>query len=138
MTPTMVRKPEEMRGALARRSSAASGFFFCGMMLEPDEKSSATSQKPNSSLDHSTISEPSRERCIAQIADAERWSSTKSRFETASIEFGVSESKPSSRATASRSRSQFSPASAPEPSGSAPARPATAANRRASRSSIQK
>jgi len=42
------------------------------MMLEPDENSSAGSQKPNSSLDHSTISAPSRERCVAQIAAAER------------------------------------------------------------------
>ena len=60
------------RGALARSSSAASGFFFCGMMLEPEEKSSASSQKPNSSLDQITISAPSRERCVAQIAAAER------------------------------------------------------------------
>src|SRR6185503_14949609 len=88
MTPARVRNPELIRGAFARKSSAASGFFFCGMMLEPEEKSSATSQNENSSLDQRTISAPRRERCIAQIAAAERWSSTKSRLETASIELG--------------------------------------------------
>ena len=61
-----------MRGALARSSSAASGFFFCGMRLEPDAKASDTSQKPNSSLDHSTISAPSCERWVAQVAAAPR------------------------------------------------------------------
>jgi hypothetical protein len=45
-------------------------------------------------------------------------SSTKSRFETASIEFSTTPSKPSSRATHSRSVSKFTPASAPAPSGS--------------------
>ena len=58
------------RGALARKSSAASGFFFCGMMLEPDEKSSAGSQKPNSSLGQSTSSAPSRERWAAHTLAA--------------------------------------------------------------------
>ncbi len=72
MTPARVRKLEAIRGALARSSSAASGFFFWGMMLEPEEKSSATSQKENSSLDHSTISAPRRDRCMAQIAAADR------------------------------------------------------------------
>ena len=72
MTPARVRKPEAIRGALARSSSAASGFFFCGMMLEPEEKSSASSQKENSSLDQRTISAPRRERCMAQIEAAAR------------------------------------------------------------------
>ena len=60
------------RGALARSSSAASGFFFCGMMLEPEVNESESSRKPNSSLDHSTISAPSRDRCVAQVAAALR------------------------------------------------------------------
>ena len=60
------------RGAFARSSSAASGFFFCGMMLEPDVNESPSSRNPNSSLDHSTISAPRRERCIAQIDAALR------------------------------------------------------------------
>ena len=61
-----------IRGAFARSSSAASGFFFCGMMLEPDAHASASSQKPNSSLDQSTISAPSRDRWVAQVAAAPR------------------------------------------------------------------
>ena len=42
-----------------------------------DAHASATSQKPNSSLDQSTISAPSRDRCVAQVAAADRKSSTK-------------------------------------------------------------
>ena len=60
------------RGAFARRSSAASGFFFCGIRLEPDAKASETSQKPNSSLDQMTISAPSCDRWVAHVAAAER------------------------------------------------------------------
>ena len=71
-TPRSVCSEAATRGAFPRRSSAASGFFFCGMMLEPEEKSSAGSEKPNSWLDQSTSSDPSRERCVAQIAAAER------------------------------------------------------------------
>ena len=40
------------------------------MSEEPDAQASDTSQKPNSSLDHSTSSAPSRDRCIAQVAAA--------------------------------------------------------------------
>ena len=54
----------------ARSSSAASGFFFCGIRLEPEEKSSAGSQNPNSWLDQMTISPPSRDRCVAQAVAA--------------------------------------------------------------------
>jgi hypothetical protein len=57
---------------LARSSSAASGFFFCGMIEDPDAHASDTSQNPNSSLDHSTISAPRRERCVAHVAAAAR------------------------------------------------------------------
>ena len=60
------------RGAFARSSSAASGFFFCGMIEEPDVHASASSQKPNSSLLHSTSSAPRRERCVAAVAAAAR------------------------------------------------------------------
>ena len=106
-----------MRGALARRSSAASGFFFCGMIEEPDAQASDTSAKPNSSEDHRTISAPRRERWVAQVAAADRKSSTKSRLETASIELRATPAKPSSRASRPRSVSKFTPASAPAPSG---------------------
>ena len=40
--------------------------------LEPLAKPSATSQNPNSSLLHSTISAPRRERWVAQVAAADR------------------------------------------------------------------
>ena len=42
------------------------------MIEEPEEKDSSSSQKPNSVLDQMTISEPSRERCIAQVEAAAR------------------------------------------------------------------
>ncbi len=51
------------RPALPRASSAMSGFFFCGNIDEPVAYASARRRKPNSSVDHSTISSPSRERC---------------------------------------------------------------------------
>ena len=60
------------RGDFARSSSAASGFFFCGIRLEPEAKSSAGSQKPNSWLDQITISAPRRERWVAQTVAAYR------------------------------------------------------------------
>ena len=56
----------------ARSSSAASGFFFCGMIEQPLVQASDSSTKPNSSLDHSTSSAPRRERCVAQVAAAPR------------------------------------------------------------------
>ena len=56
---------------------------------------------------------------------------------TPSIEFSTTRSKPSSAATAGRSSSQFTPASAPEPSGSAAAACRAAAKRSTSRRSIQ-
>ena len=55
-TPWTATRWDTTRGALARSSSAASGFFFCGMRLDPELKASSTSQKPNSWLDQSTIS----------------------------------------------------------------------------------
>ena len=71
-TPWRVASRPATRGALARSSSAASGFFFWGIRLEPEANASATSQKPNSSLDQSTISAPSWERWVAQVAAADR------------------------------------------------------------------
>ena len=74
-----VHRPQQRRvarrrpaGLFARSSSAESGFTFCGMIEEPEEKDSSSSQKPNSLLDQMTISEPSRERCIAQVEAAAR------------------------------------------------------------------
>ena len=108
------------------------------MIDELEAQSSRTSAKPNSSEDHSTISAPSRERWVAQVAAALRKSSTKSRLETASIEFGTTPAKPSSDATSRRSVGKFTPASAPAPSGSSVVEPSTASKRLASRRNIQK
>src|SRR5439155_82598 len=55
-----------------RTSPAASGFFFCGMIEEPELHASGSSQKPNSLLDQSTSSAPRRERWVAQVAAAPR------------------------------------------------------------------
>src|SRR5215216_7545957 len=108
------------------------------MIDEPDAQASETSQKPNSSLDHSTISAPRRDRWVAHVDAAARKSSTKSRLETASIEFGATAANPSSPASSPRSVAKFTPASAPAPSGSSVVEPSTNSNRRASRRNIQK
>ena len=75
---------------------------------------------------------------LAQIDAAPRYSSTKSRLATASIEFGAGQSKPRRSEVARRSSTQLLPASAPEPSATRPAPARAAATRPASRSSIQK
>ena len=106
------------------------------MIEDPEVHASGSSQNPNSSLDHSTSSPPSRDRCVAQVAEAARKSSAKSRLETASIEFSATDANLSSRATISRSVSKLTPARAPAPSGITAAAPDTAANRSRSRTSI--
>src|ERR1700743_1849735 len=90
------------------------------MIEEPELQASERTQKPNSLLDHSTSAAPRRERCVAQVAAAERKSRMKSRPETASIEFGTTSRKPSSAASARLSVSKLTPARAPEPSGRGP------------------
>ena len=72
MTPCSADRCATTRGAFARSSSAASGFFFWGMIDEPDVQASGSVTKPNSSLDHSTSSAPRRLRCVAQVAAADR------------------------------------------------------------------
>src|SRR3954462_6645006 len=99
------------------------------MIEEPDAQASETSQNPNSSEDHSTISAPRRDRWVAQVAAAPRKSSTKSRLETASIEFGATPENPSSEATKPRSVAKLTPARAPAPSGSSVVEPRTASKR---------
>ena len=56
-----------MRPTLARISSAASGFFFCGMIEEPVENRSDSETKRNWAEDQITNSSANRDRCIAQI-----------------------------------------------------------------------
>ena len=60
------------RPALPRASSAMSGFFFCGSIDEPVAYASASRTNPNSSVDHSTISSPIRERCTCVSASDEQ------------------------------------------------------------------
>ncbi len=63
-----------------------SGFFFCGNMDEPVANASDSWTKPNSSVDHSTISSPMRDKCTCTSAATNNASATKSRSETASSE----------------------------------------------------
>ncbi len=48
------------RPALPRASSAMSGFFFCGMMLDPVDQESCSVTKPNSRVDQRISSSASR------------------------------------------------------------------------------
>ena len=61
---TMVRlvRPDITRPTLARISSAASGFFFCGMIEEPVVKASDRRMKPNWGVIQRTISSARRDR----------------------------------------------------------------------------
>ena len=78
---------------------------------------SSISIQPNSCVDQSTISSPRRDRWTPISAAAKQNSAAKSRSETASIEFGAAEAKPSSAANCCGSIGSEDPASAPAPSG---------------------
>ena len=56
-----------MRPVLARTSSAASGFRFCGMIDEPVVNLSDSRTKPHCGEVQFTISSASRDRCMAAI-----------------------------------------------------------------------
>ena len=106
------------RPLLPRTSSGTSGFFFCGMIEEPVQKRSGRRTKPKRGLAHSTSSSAKRDRCTMTSAAKAQNSIAKSRSDTASSEFSHRPSKPSSRATRSRSIGKLVPASAAAPSGS--------------------
>ena len=125
-----------IRPTLARTSSAASGFRFCGMIEEPVENRSDSATKPNCADDQITSSSAKRDRCVAEIAAALRNSSAKSRSLTASIEFAIARSNPSAAAVISRSIGKLVPASAAAPSGLSFIRARASRNRPRSRSSI--
>ena len=91
------------RAARPRTSSAGSGFFLLGIIELPVENASATRTNPNRGFDHQVISSASRLRWTIPSAIAASVSTTKSRSETASSEFALTPSKPSSAAVASRS-----------------------------------
>ena len=107
---------------LAANQFPGIGFFFCGIRLLPVEYSSGSSMKPNSGEANRTKSSDRRERCIASVESAKRYSSAKSRSLTASRLLAVMREKPRSRASALRSSGNAQPARAPEPSGQASAR----------------
>ncbi len=102
---------------LPRMSSAASGFFFCGMMLLPVVNASESSRNPNSLEFHITISSQNRLRCIMTNAEALQNSAAKSRSATASILLWEISGNRKSFAVIFRSIGKFVPANAAEPSG---------------------
>ena len=91
------------RAARPRTSSAGSGFFLLGMIDEPVENASDARMNPKRGFDHHVISSASRLRWTIPSATAASTSTTKSRSLTASSEFAVTPSKPSSAAVPSRS-----------------------------------
>ena len=125
-----------IRPVLPRTSSGTSGFFFCGIILEPVQKLSPKSTKSNCAELHNTSSSEKRERCIMISEQAETNSIAKSRSLTPSNEFSHSPSKPSSRAVNSRSIGYVVPANAALPNGITLIRLRQSANRCRSRMSI--
>ena len=69
VTISAVRQPT-IRPACPRTSSAASGFFFCGMIELPVLSESGRRTKPNGWLAHRISSSARRERCSAHCAAA--------------------------------------------------------------------
>ena len=115
-----------------------SGFFFCGMMLEPVEKASSSRTKPNSRVAQRMTSSACRLTSTPIIAVTKANSATKSRAAVPSMELAVEPVKPRSRATDVGSRPRLEPASAPEPYGeSAATRASQSRSRPTSRTSGQ-
>ncbi len=126
------------RPALPRASSAMSGFFFCGMMLDPVENASSSSTKPNSFVAQMITSSACRDRSTPICAVTKANSATKSRDAVPSIEFAEELVKPSSVATNCGSSPSELPARAPDPYGeSAATRASQSASRSRSRISGQ-
>jgi hypothetical protein len=125
-----------MRPVFARVSSAASGLRFCGMMELPVVNASDSRMKPKGLLHQRIISSAKRERCMAQIAQADRYSSAKSRSDTASSELSVGPSKPRVAAVRWRSIGKLVPARAALPRGQRLRRARASERRPRSRESI--
>ena len=79
---------------LPRTSSSTSGFFLCGMMLEPVQKASGSSRKLNSVVDHKIHSSAQPPRCNATSVRSKTNSRTKSRSLDTSRLFAATLSKP--------------------------------------------
>ena len=124
------------RPALPRTSSGTSGFFFCGMMLEPVQKASGSSTKPNCCEVQITSSSHQRDRWTAVSDAAAQNSTAKSRSLTASRELAVTPSNPSAAAVAARSMGNVVPARAAAPRGDRLSRTRQSANRARSRCAI--
>ena len=130
ITPCRPARWETIRGAFARSSSAASGFFFCGMIDDEEAQSSRTSAEPE------LLARPQHDlRAQArQVRRAGRGGAEEVQDEVAVGDARRSSSattpaKPSSRATSRRSVGKFTPASAPAPSGSSAVEPSTTSKR---------
>ncbi len=103
--------------ALPRANSNISGFFFCGIRLDPVENASLNSMKPNSAVVNNTIFSESLLKWIPHRLQQNKYSATKSLSETPSMLFWLGESKPRIFANSSRSISKAVPANAPLPNG---------------------
>ncbi len=125
-----------MRPVLARVSSAASGLRFCGMMELPVVKASLRRMKLKGVLHQMTTSSAKRERCMAVMAVAARYSSAKSRSLTASSELAAGRSKPRAALVMSRSIGKLVPARAAAPRGHSLRRARASQKRPRSRESI--
>ena len=101
----------------ARKSSIVSGFFFWGMMDDVEEYVSASSMNPNSDVLHNISSSAILDILVIRFENADTDSIIKSRLDTASCEFSMSESKPSSSHVNSRSMGKPVEANAAAPSG---------------------
>ena len=121
---------------LPRTNSAISGFFFCGIMLEPVEKASSSSTNLNSQEHHKIISSEKRDRCTIANAMAEAISTQKSRSATLSKLLLVTLEKPNNSAVMLRFNGYVVPANAPAPNGSSSIRALASFKRPRSRRNI--
>ena len=94
-----------------------SGFFFCGITLDGDVKSSDNSINENSAEDQIMKSSDNLLRFVIMIAEFATYSATKSRVLVASIEFSTSDEKPNIFAVLSLSIGKLVPPTGPAPNG---------------------
>ena len=128
----------KMRPDLPRINSAASGFFFCGMIEEPEVKASESFINSKPLLIQITISSAKRDRCVAISERQNKYSMAKSRSDTESIELAVGRKNPNSFATKARSIGNDVPAKAQAPSGHSFILTRKSSRREASRLNISK
>src|SRR6056300_530568 len=132
----MVINAPVIRPGFARTNSAASGLRFWGIIDDPVEKASESRINPKRSDDQNTISSAKRDRCVAVIAAAARYSMAKSRADTASIELAIGASNPNVLAVIWRSIGKEVPAKAAAPRGDSFIRFLASAKRPRSRPNI--